>query len=874
MNDDILNFDDGLGSNSQIIVNDLEARLSRGEKPKDFPEALKADCRRDLKAVSKVQQNHLEIDILEAIAIPIKLSAVSAKLLNEVVVFEAIIDAESVGMATAEVVTLRCEFCEAVVRQTPPAPEVCTNCKRKALKQIADGSSFADFSYVFVKELPRNIEAADEEEYVSLQGKVWKIRFKGIPENARSVKIVAIVDGKPEGPKSEVLNIEFKALKMTPIEDEATTIKISPDEHEEFKKFFGGGIDIEKLFNNQVAPAIVGKEFHKEAKLLVLHSPLEAMDIYGQRKIRTALRLVEIADTKTAKTTQMQDISYGHYHLGELVVVETASRTGLLYNIDAENRVAHLGVIPLNDRGLVLMDGLQHLQADEMSQMREVLEVGRLKVNKAVKFERPARVRIIAAMNPRTPSTMADYYLRIDALIASYQFQDPADLTRWDIVLASGEKDVPVAAINSAVPGERPVPDKIFRDHVLWAWSLKAEDISYSETAKGKIVEAANALSEYVNARYPLVHNGVRDQITRVAIAYACLRHSVDDAFKVVVKEEHVEMAQSFITRMLEYLDFDEFIYGIKQTSELTAAEVERLTPLVESNHLKVLMEIAHGNTNAEAIGKAVGLSAQQIKQKYYSELKEWRLIETVPKVGAKLTPKGIAYLKMKTEPQEREDSKAIQIKLETKQPTILDYTLYELKMPTPMYLPKNPYLLCSGIVVDSGIVDSVYLTIRIKKEFEKTTDSNTLLATSNQTPANSSFQENENNASVVTEGPVAEHSITFLPSGSLPHSAVASPQDQEPQLSDFALSQKIHAVIDKVVHKIPAAGAIVGEKLNDFSYLLNADDFRDLPKDKVELELKNMVQLGDLKIVPNTGGFAVTPARKQDAETNDYDEY
>ena len=63
----------------------------------------------------------------------------------------------------------------------------------------------------------------------------------------------------------------------------------------------------------------------------------------------------------------------------------------------------------------------------------------------------------------------------------------------------------------------------------------------------------------------------------------------------------------------------------------------------------------------------------------------------------------------------------------------------------------------------------------------QTTEDSNTLLDTSNQTPANSSFQENENNASVVTEGPVAEHSITFLPSGSLPHSAVASPQDQEP---------------------------------------------------------------------------------------------
>ncbi len=862
MNDDAING--GLDFVLGRIVENLEERISKGESPKEFPDELKADCRRHWRLVLDVEKKHPDIELLRNMAIPTKLSAVSARLLGEVVVFDAIIEAESVGMAVAEIEAWRCRYCGAVVRQAPPVPDYCSQCKRKAMEQMEHESIYEDFSHVFVKELPKNIEAASEEEYVSLQSKVWRVQYKGIPKNARSVRIVALAQGKPEKPRGDVLEIEFAALHIEPIEDEATHIKISAAEHEEFKKYFGGGIDTNKLFNNQIAPGIVGKEFHKEAKLLVLHSPLEAMDIYGQRKIRTALRLVEIADTKTGKTTQMQDISYGHYHLGEMVVVETASRTGLLYNIDVENRVAHLGVIPLNDRGLVLMDGLQHLQADEMSQMREVLEVGRLKVNKAVKFERPARVRIIAAMNPKTPSSMGDYYLKIDALIASYQFQDPADLTRWDIVLASGEKDVPVQTINSAVPGERAVPDKIFRNHVLWAWSLKPEDITYSEPAKRKIVEVADALSEYVNAKYPLVHNGLRDQIIRIAIAYACLRHSVDDAFKVVVKEEHVEMAQSFITRMLEYLDFDEFIYGIKQTSELTTAEVERLTPLVESNHLKVLIEIAHGNTNAEAIGKAVGLSAQQIKQKYYSELKEWRLIETVPKVGAKLTPKGIAYLKMKTEPQEREDSKAIQIKLETKQPTILDYTLYELKMPTPMYLPKNPYILCSGIVVDNSLVESIYLTIRIKKEFEKTTNSNTLLSTSNQTPAN---QENGNNVAPS----VAPSPTQGQEAGSTPSPA---PGPGPETLSDFALSQKIHATIDKVMRQMPASGMIVGERYGDFSLLLSSPVFSDLPRSRAEAELKTMLKVGDLKIMPNDSGlFAVAPVHRRNTDHNDYDD-
>ena len=700
------------------VAEQLESRISAGENPSDFPTEDKHEYGRFLGVIRNLERKYPHVDLLRSIAIPIKLSSVSANLIGKLVRFEAIIDAESVGLAVVGVGVWKCGFCDTIIRRNePPEPEMCPQCNRKGLVQIDAESTFDDFSYVYVKELPKNIEAADEQEYVSLQSRTWKVQYRGIPDNTRAVEIIALVQGKRDKPKDTVYALEFCAERIVPLEDEATSIKISPEEHETFKKYFGPMADISVLFNHQLAPGVVGKAFHKEAKLLVLHSPLEAIDIRGQRKIRTSLRLVEIADTKTAKTVQMTDISYGHYHLGELIVAETASRTGILYNIDSENRVAHLGAIPLNDRGLVLLDGLQHLHSDEMGQMREVLETGRLKVNKLIKFERPARVRIIAAMNPKTPTTMQDYFLRIDALINSYQFADPADLTRWDIVLASAEKDVDVRLINSAIPGDRPVPDKIFRNHVLWAWSLKPSDIIYSETAKTKVGEVANSLSEYLNAKYPLIHNGVRDQVTRLAIAYACLRHSVNDEYKVLVCQQHVEMAHSFILRMLEFLNFDEFIYGIKQSSELTDAEIEKLGPCVETSHIKVLTEIAHGNTNAESIGKSVGLSAQQIKQKYYSELKEWRLIETVPKVGAKLTPKGIAYLKRRTEPRDKENSQNVQIKLETQQPTILDYTLYELKMPTPMYVPKNPYILLSGIVVDSSIVENIYLTIQLKKE-------------------------------------------------------------------------------------------------------------------------------------------------------------
>ena len=183
--------------------------------------------------------------------------------------------------------------------------------------------------------------------------------------------------------------------------------------------------------------------------------------------------------------------------------------------------------------------------------------------------------------------------------------------------------------------------------------------------------------------------------------------------------------------------------------------------------------------------------------------------------------------------------------------------------MPTPMYLPKNPYILCSGIVVDSSRVESIHLTIRIKKEFEKTTNSNTLLATSNQTSANPTFQENGNNvAPSITPSPIQGQEAGCSPS--------PAPGPETP--SDFALSQKIHATIDKVMRQMPASGMIVGERYGDFSLLLSSPVFSDLPRCRVEAALKTMLKVGDLKIMPNDSGLFAIAVHRRNTDHNDYD--
>lgn len=674
---------EGADFNTTALVSAIKEQLDKGIKFADMKEAKEAaaDLRRNWAACAELMKSYPTI--LDDIAIHLRFSEIRASHVNELVMLEAVNEGELVGKAVIEDVILKCAYCGAVYSgKADKSPGECPQCKRRTLKR--EDSTWKDYSVIYVKELPRNIEAANEDEIKSLQSKTWRIYYNGIPPNARYVKVVAYVTVKLDK-KATDGEIEFLAKSIEPLEDESTSVAITEADHETFLRVFGDSANFQEIVRCQIDPRAVGKELHKEAALLVLHSPLEIHPINGNTVIvRGALRSVEVGDTKVTKTERMIDISYGYYHLGELIIVETSSRTGILYTPDAESKVIHWGTIPLNDRGLVLLDGMQHISDYEMGEMKETLNQGRLKVNRVVKGERPARVRLIAALNPGTEGNhppMSQYYYRIDALRDTSPFADPANLTRWDIVLSSALEDVDPKEYIKATTPERPISFEIFRRHVLWAWSLKPDDIIYTDDTKQKVIDVANELSRYISAQYPLIHGGVAEQVTRMAAAYAVLRHSVDETHKhVVVRATHVEMASDFIYRMMEDIDYDAFILGVKEQTQLTQQDIDDINNALTDTHRKVMLLLVKKAGNSDAIATAVGLSTSQILHKYYPELRRYRLIDTSKGKGARLTVKGIQYLKTVTGAKEIDEAeKEGQQRLERKGKTAFTcMTAYE----------------------------------------------------------------------------------------------------------------------------------------------------------------------------------------------------
>ncbi|MEM5855311.1 MAG: ATP-binding protein, partial [Candidatus Aenigmatarchaeota archaeon] len=529
---------------------------------------------------------------LEQGYIATKLSRIDASLIGRKIKFQALVVGEQVGKACEQYLRVFCNKCGEQLQNVDLLAEENTQVlyEKLAVGKVSHSAlnlirnwgecreggthepkaSFSigecfDYSVIYVKELPENIETFSETEYQALTSKIWKVYYTGIPKEVKRIEIVAYPFKNPRNNE-----IEFLAREINPLSDEFTSLKITKEDHLKFIQYFRDNPRFDLVIENQVAPHIVGRNFEKLSLLLTLHSPYEIFDVFNSRKIRGCLRSVWIGDTKTGKTEIGKDITYLFYKIGEIVFGETSSRAGLTYTIDTDSRTIIWGAIPLNDRKFLFIDGIHSITEEEIEQMREVLEQEMVKVSRSVSGERLARVRLIATLNPRNPP-MRNYYYKLKALMDTRVFNDPIDLTRWDIFIPFTLEDVPGDLIAEAKPKERPIPVEIFKKHILWAWSLDANKIRYSETAKERIVEFSKELYKWVSSNYPLIHAGVRDTLTRLSVAFACLYHSISEDFGYLeVKEEHVVKAKEFIEEMIQRIDYDAFVYRLRDQIEIS----------------------------------------------------------------------------------------------------------------------------------------------------------------------------------------------------------------------------------------------------------------------------------------------------------------
>lgn len=392
---------------------------------------------------------------------------------------------------------------------------------------------------------------------------------------------------------------EFQAWDIEPLGTGIDTFKMNKEIRERLKRFrpSEGQRPIKKLAEIARETArhvthIYGRPEMHALMDLVWHSAL-AFNFGGQLEKRGWLEALIIGDTRTGKSEAATRLSQ-HYGSGEIVSCESASFAGVIgglqqYGAGKEWSI-NWGVVPLNDRRLVVLDEVGGLAPEEIAQLSDVRSSGVAQLTKIQQERTLARTRLLWLGNPRN-ARMADFTYGVQAIRPLVGNSE--DIARFDLAMSVKAGEVPAEDINRAHRGGRNRYDtESCQLLIKWIWSRKPDQILWRPSAEEAVYKAAQDMGQRYVEDPPLVQAAnVRVKIARVAVALAGRTFSSDrKANRIIVKKQHVEDAVTFI----------DIIYGMQ-----SFGYSERSTELIDDRK----QAIANKKSTKQYIRGQQGLS-------------------------------------------------------------------------------------------------------------------------------------------------------------------------------------------------------------------------------------------------------------------------
>lgn len=268
--------------------------------------------------------------------------------------------------------------------------------------------------------------------------------------------------------------------------------------------------------------------------------------------IKGWLDTMVIGDTRTGKS-QMAQRLVKTLGMGGYINGENARRTGVIGGVQrfGDSWVITWGAIPMNDRGLLIIDEASGLEIDDIKDLSSTRSSGAVTLNKIVKGEARARTRLIWLSNPRSGRNLSDFYWK--GYGAFQEFIPVAeDQARYDLVLTAAREDVDVLdGIDSEVqPRVEP-----WIDLINAAWGIPSEDIVFPRDFKSKVREVAHRINSEYGGGPLIVGVAVHEKLLRLTCATAVLCGDIYDG-KLMVTEKHLEWAYEFLKLTLEKESF------------------------------------------------------------------------------------------------------------------------------------------------------------------------------------------------------------------------------------------------------------------------------------------------------------------------------
>lgn len=319
---------------------------------------------------------------------------------------------------------------------------------------------------------------------------------------------------------------------------------------------------------------IVGRPEMHAMMDLVFHSVLQ-WKFGGQFIHRGWLEGVVIGDTRTGKS-EVAERLVRHFGAGEIVGGEAATLAGLvggLQQIGGKDWAVTWGVIPLNDRRIVVIDELSGLSPEDISKMSDVRASGMARLTKIQQEVTFARTRLLWLGNPRNGG-LDQYTYGVDAI--KPLIGNPEDIARFDIAMAVARGDVAPEEFNKRIEeGALKYTSSACHTMLMWCWTRTPDQVVWAAGSEDMVYKLALVFGARYVEDPPIVQMAnARIKIARVAAALAARTFSTDDSYeKIIITKQHVVDAVTFMDML-----YDMPAFGYRERSQ------ERLDDIRDAN--------------------------------------------------------------------------------------------------------------------------------------------------------------------------------------------------------------------------------------------------------------------------------------------------
>ncbi|MDE1845822.1 MAG: minichromosome maintenance protein MCM [Candidatus Micrarchaeota archaeon] len=331
----------------------------------------------------------------------------------------------------------RCSFCNSVVKiliEKDNVPEICPQCRRRAMRQVNEESEFINLQRIAVQDPLERLKGSTP----TWQLEVWladDLVNTIIPGDR--VDITGILRIRPRktsrGKEDKTLfTMFFDCVSLKPKQKEFADIDISQEEEQSIQEMAKDPRIFEKI-STSIAPSIYGHDQIKQSLALQLFSGTPDKRLIDGAPIRSDIHILLIGDPGSAKTRLLQAVT-SLVPKGIYVSGKSTSGAGLTASAERDEFAEggwtlKAGALVLGSGGEVSIDEFDKIGDEDKSSLLEALESQTISVAKAgivARFQ--AKTSVLAAANPKFGRFDPNTY-------PAEQFDiPPALLSRFDLI--------------------------------------------------------------------------------------------------------------------------------------------------------------------------------------------------------------------------------------------------------------------------------------------------------------------------------------------------------------------------------------------------------------------------------------------------------